>query len=33
MVGVETYALKRKCDEKEDELVVLRKWAKELQDN
>ena len=32
MVVVEMDALKRKCDEKEDQLVVLRKRAKELQD-
>ena len=32
MVVVEIDALKRKCDEKEDQLVVLRKRAKELQD-
>ena len=32
MVVVEMDALKRKCDEKEDQLVVLRKKAKELQD-
>ena len=33
MVVVEIDALKRKCDEKEDQLVVLRKRAKELQDS
>ena len=33
MVVVEMDALKRKFDEKEDQLVVLRKRAKELQDN
>ena len=32
MVVVEIDALKRKCDKKEDQLVVLRKRAKELQD-
>ena len=32
MVVVEMDALKRKCDEKEDQLVVLRKRAKELRD-
>ena len=32
MVVDEMDALKRKCDEKEDQLVVLRKRAKELQD-
>ena len=32
MVVVEMDALKRKCDEKEDQLVVLRKRAKKLQD-
>ena len=33
MVVVEMDTLKRKCDEKEDQLVVLRKRAKELQDS
>ena len=32
MVVVEIDALKRKCDKKEDQLVVLRERAKELQD-
>ena len=32
MVVVEVDALKRKCDKKEDQLVVLRERAKELQD-
>ena len=31
MVVIERDALKRKCEEKEDQLVVLRKRAKELQ--
>ena len=32
MVVVEMNALKRKCEEKEDQLILLRKRAKELQD-